>query len=325
MATGLVACDDGDDLGQVDKGPFEAIELITKADQPGVVSHHVESFPIQGTFALDPQGTIAHRWNFSTTGGDLSVSTGDLTGSVDTVVLLYARVEDSMILIDQDDDGGEGFASSILAPLEAGDYQIVVQSYKSAHIGTFSLLARLEEPCIGQECSPWRCEGPRLTNEQLLAKMDPGTDPMQLASLGDGFDARTRECDAANHCSDWYRPRPTRTPSNYSRGYYNWSDRKTNTVLRPSDADGFDLIFFPYNRGEPVSFKLDHGAGVGQGGYDHQWWKYGRSAPFRWAEMEAEITEDCFALRMTRRESYADGSDGRYREWEFGYVKDLPE
>lgn len=137
----------GCDTTSHDKGPFEPLRL-GKADGASAVEQTVSEFPLTGRYELGPEAPLrSFTFVVPPDATLLLAESGELTGSVDTVLRLY-RDEDGdgafgeSELVQQNDDRDPNDLSSYLDVIDPapGHYHLVVQSYKPhAQSGGFDL------------------------------------------------------------------------------------------------------------------------------------------------------------------------------------------
>ena len=97
---------------------------------------------VSGSWANDCQSQVSGRGYARYYGFALaeeSQVTIDLTSSVDTYLYLWSGDVTSGTALHEDDDGGDGTNSRIVATLEAGDYTIEATTYATGATGEFTL------------------------------------------------------------------------------------------------------------------------------------------------------------------------------------------
>jgi hypothetical protein len=124
------------------KGPIPDV-AAGKADGTLEVTDH-DDFAFERDLSAELAPGVGHAWTFELAGAAEVAFETSADAPVDTVLYVHDAAGDELAM---DDDGGEGYFSSLRVSLEAGRYRVTVLGYGDA-TGPF----RLKGSCAGAGC-----------------------------------------------------------------------------------------------------------------------------------------------------------------------------
>lgn len=254
-------------LGADDQKGDEDDELVDgKADSFGNPTEHgVLTFgsPSRASFT-DTSGF--HSWTFTLTdNASVVLKTVLETANLDTVVYLYKRTSPTgswgAYIAKNDDESSHTAASRVAQALDAGEYRVIVKTYKRTQRGTFSLAGTCSGagcPVTGQTACPAPAKLPADTGYG-------GTCAETFASVfatGDVATSSSTSVTIADRCD---ADALTRLAADYYKDYWSFDDELTDdtdldtTIRQLGGANGGYVVDVTDGGDESaISFIFDH-------------------------------------------------------------------